>query len=120
RETMQKLLEMKKKGSRIANLYCYLEDAVAFPSQNPNFFCRGGEDVIYVDWLGDVYPCFRKSERLFNILSDKERNLLKIVRCNECLINCFREPSLLPQISSSVNLLVKEAIYSFSSRNIYY
>jgi MoaA/NifB/PqqE/SkfB family radical SAM enzyme len=119
RSAVQKLLDMKRNGSRIANLYCYMEDVVGFPSQEPNFYCRGGEDVVYVDWFGDVYPCFRKSQRMFNILRDRELNFLSGIRCNECLINCFREPSLLPQISSSVGLLVKEVLYSFSNRSIY-
>ncbi len=116
---VQKIFELKKEGKDIANLYNYIEDTVNFPSQNPNFLCRGGQDVVYVDWLGDVYPCFLKRERLFNALNGEEPRFLEDVRCNECLINCFREPSFLPQIFSSIKLLLKEVHHSYPSRNIF-
>jgi MoaA/NifB/PqqE/SkfB family radical SAM enzyme len=116
---VNRLLELKKEGKRIANLYCYIEDAASFPSRNPNFLCRGGEDVVYVDWRGDVYPCFSKMDRLFNSVHDKKPRFLKGIKCNECLINCFREPSFLPQIFSPIALLAKEVYRSYPSRSIY-
>ena len=119
RAAAKKILEMKRKGKKIANLRCYLEDVVSFPSRNPNYYCRGGEDVVYVDWFGDVYPCFRKSQRLFNILRDADLKFLRDIHCNECLINCFREPSLLPHIMTSANLFAKELMHSFSTKDIY-
>ena len=119
RHAAEKILEMKRNGSKIANLHSYLEDVVSFPSRNPNFYCRGGEDVVYIDWFGDVYPCFRKSQRLFNILKDIDLRFLRDIHCNECLINCFREPSLLPHILTSANLFAKELVHSFSTQSIY-
>jgi len=116
--SVKQLLTAKKKGSNIANLWVYMEDVVNFNEGNsPHFYCKGGEDVIYVDWRGDVYPCFLR-EKMFNILRDKPR-FLQAVKCNDCLINCFREPSILPQLPSSPRLLTLEALYSRSSRWIY-
>jgi hypothetical protein len=116
--SVKKILNAKKNGSNIANLWVYMEDVINFREGNkPNFYCKGGEDVIYVDWHGDVYPCFLR-EKMFNILSDKPL-FLKDVKCNDCLINCFREPSILPQLSSSPRLLTLEALYSHSTRWIY-
>jgi len=113
-----KILSFKKNGSNIANLWVYMEDILNFKKdKKPNFYCKGGEDVVYVDWLGDVYPCFLKG-KMFNILHDKPR-FLEGVRCNDCLINCFREPSVLPQFLSSPNLLAMEIRYSHSSRWVY-
>lgn len=117
-DQVRMILELKKEGREIANLFCYVEDAVNFPRRVPNFYCRGGEDVIYVDWLGDVYPCFLK-KRLFNILNDDAPRFLKDVQCNDCLINCFREPSFLPQMFSHPSLFLREVYRSYPSRGLY-
>ncbi len=117
RENVETILKLKKCKREVANLATYIEDIINLDdSKAPNFSCRGGEDVVYIDWLGDVYPCFLKG-KLFNILGE-EAKFLKNVRCNDCFINCFREPSLLPQILS-LNLLAKEAYYSYSTRKIF-
>ncbi len=113
-ETLRRL-----KGGRydVSNLGTYVEDlASKNRGRRPNFYCRGGQDVIYVDWRGDVYPCFLR-EKLFNILEDDEPHFMKNVRCNDCFTNCFREPSLLPQIWKP-HLLLKEALYSFRTRDV--
>jgi len=117
RRSVETIMRLKKSGRPVANLVTYIEDALNLEAvRTPNFYCKGGEDVIYIDWFGDVYPCFQKS-KLFNILREKPR-LQRNIQCNDCLINCFREPSLLPQILSP-RLLVKEAYYSYSNRKIF-
>ena len=118
RKSVETILRFKKSGYEIANLATYLEDAVNMSKGTaPNFYCRGGEDVVYIDWLGDVYPCFLKS-KMFNILKDFHLNFKENVKCNDCFINCFREPSLLPQIWSP-SLLIKEVYYSYSTNKIF-
>jgi len=102
------ILSLKKKGYEILNAGTYIEDILNFLDKNPpNFYCRGGQDVFYIDWMGDVYPCFAKP-KLFNIIRERP-NFLENVACNECLTNCFREPSLFPQIFSP-SLLIKELL----------
>jgi len=114
------IFKLKKKGREIANLFTYIEDIENFHNKKtPNFYCKGGEDVIYADWLGDVYPCFLKGERLFNILHGGDFSFLKNVKCNDCLINCFREPSFLTQMFSPPSLFAKEVYYSYPDRRIY-
>lgn len=116
--SIKMILNYKKNGSNIANLWVYMEDIINFANRKePNLYCKGGEDVIYVDWLGDVYPCFLR-EKMFNILKDKPQ-FLKNVKCNDCLINCFREPSVLPQFLSSPNLLAMEIRYSHTNKWVY-
>jgi len=80
----------------------------------PNYYCEGKEEVAYVDWKADVYPCFLKP-KLFNILIGDKPRFLKKVKCNECLINCFREPSLFPQALKSPKLVVREVIHSWGN-----
>ena len=120
RKCIETIYTLKKNGREIANLFTYIEDIKNFlEKKNPNFYCKGGEDVIYIDWLGDVYPCFLKGQNLFNILNVEDPSFLKNVKCNDCLINCFREPSLLPQIFSPLHLFAKEVYYSFPTLSIY-
>lgn len=119
RKSVETILKLKKNGYEIANLATYIEDILNMETGKPvNFSCKGGEDVIYIDWLGNVYPCFLKKQ-LFNVLKDEKPRFEKNVKCNDCLINCFREPSLLPQILSSPRLLAKEAYHSFSTRKLF-
>ncbi|MFH0897592.1 MAG: radical SAM protein [Candidatus Bathyarchaeota archaeon] len=118
RKNIEAILKLKKEKCEVTNLATYIEDIINLEdARAPNFSCRGGEDVVYIDWLGEVYPCFLKG-KLFNVLKDEEVKFLKNVRCNDCLINCFREPSLLPQIFSP-KLLAKEVYYSYSTKKIY-
>jgi MoaA/NifB/PqqE/SkfB family radical SAM enzyme len=116
--SVKKILQLKKKKSSIANLWVYMEDVMNFQAgKKPLFYCKGGEDVVYIDWHGDVYPCFLKP-KMFNILRDKP-NFLRNVQCDDCLINCFREPSILPQFIHSPKLLFREILYSYSNKGIY-
>lgn len=118
-ECINTILSFKKNSREIANLYTYIEDIKNFYNKKPpNFYCKGGEDVVYIDWLGDVYPCFLK-DKLFNILNGDKPRFLKNVRCNECLINCFREPSFLPYAYFSPKLVAKEFLHSYSTKQIY-
>ena len=109
---VEKLLRLQKMGYRIANPHTYLEEIIRFHENKPPiFYCKGGEDVIYIDWEGNIYPCFQK-EKLFNVLEEPYRTLERNVRCNDCLTNCFREPSILSQMlssrKSSLTALTKE------------
>lgn len=116
--SVQKILYSKTNGASIANLWVYLQDILTFTDHNkPHFFCRGGEDVVYIDWQGDVFPCFLKP-KIFNILKETPK-FLRNVKCNDCLINCFREPSVLPHFLSAPHLLAMEIFYSRSDRWVY-
>jgi len=118
RKSVETILTLKKKGREIANLSTYIEDSINLGSpSSPNFYCKGGESVVYIDWLGDLYPCFLKG-KLFNIFNDGQKDFSKNVNCNDCAINCFREPSLLPQILSP-HLLIKEVYRSYSTRRLF-
>ena len=109
---VETIMEMKKKGYEIANPFQYIHEAIRFgKNEPPEHYCKGGEYVVYIDWRTNVYPCFRKA-KLFNIASGGTPHFLKNVQCNECLINCFREPSLLPQILTSPKLAYRELRYS--------
>ncbi len=114
----KQLLEMKKRKTfktfrkhDIANPYFYLRDISNFlEGKTPEVFCNAGEGVVYIDWNGDVFPCFIRP-KLFNI-HENDKKLMEDVRCNQCLINCFREPSGLAQLT--LGLAIKETLYRSS------
>jgi len=94
--TISTILQLKRDGHRILNPTVYLEDILRFlRGKPPTVYCRGGEDVVYIDWLGNTYPCFLRP-KLFNVLEDSP-HFLNRVQCNDCVINCFREPSIIAQ-----------------------
>ncbi len=103
----QKLLSLKRRGYRIANTATYLEEIIRFhDNKNTKYPCKCGEFVFYIDWFGDLYPCFRK-EKLFNIFTESNPHFLKNVVCDQCLIDCFREPSFIAYLKDPV-LILKE------------
>lgn len=97
--TVHSILRLKQKGYRILNPALYLEDTLRFlRGKPPAVYCKGGEDVVYIDWLGNTYPCFLRP-KLFNVLQEEAR-FLRHVQCSDCVINCFREPSIFAQFPS--------------------
>jgi MoaA/NifB/PqqE/SkfB family radical SAM enzyme len=123
KEIAQKLLELKKSGYKIANTATYLGEIVKFHNEEQTDFpCKCGEYVFYIDWFGDVYPCFAK-KKLFNVLKeDKAKNdslFLKDVKCNNCMVDCFREPSYIAYVKHP-SMLVKELKYNFPLREIFF
>jgi MoaA/NifB/PqqE/SkfB family radical SAM enzyme len=114
--SVRKLLKLKRRGYAVVNTATYLQDILRRPGAKPNYYCKGGENVFYVDWRGDVYPCFAKP-KLFNLLRDEPR-ALRGVRCDECFTNCFREPSMLPQLLKSPKLLLKELAVARSMKGL--
>jgi len=115
-DAISTILQLKRGGHRIVNPTVYLEDVLRFlRRKSPTIYCRGGKDVIYIDWLGNAYPCFSRS-KLFNALEDAPR-FLHHVQCNNCVINCFREPSIFARFPPRLTLAFHEyPILSFLFR----
>jgi len=113
RKMVERILTLKKSGYQIANTLAYMEEVLRFHNnQASRFPCKAGEYVFYIDWFGNIHPCFLKS-KLSNLLEYDEHHLLKNAMCVECLGDCFREPSLLAYISS-LPLITKEIVYNLS------
>ncbi|MEM3387204.1 MAG: radical SAM protein [Nitrososphaerales archaeon] len=87
----------KSRLGTITNTLAYIEDAIRHTENKPTTYpCLAGYTVVYIDWFGDVYPCFIR-RKLFNIFDDEED--FKRFNCDLCLANCFREPSYLSKLS---------------------
>lgn len=85
-------LRLKRMGYEILNTDVFLREAVEYAKGNYDKVsrCRSGEVVYWVDWFGNVYPCFSKRDVL-NKGADWER--YNPDACNDCFTQCFREPS---------------------------
>jgi len=115
-KTIKTIITMKKKGYWIANPATYLEEIIRFlERRDPLYPCKGGECVLYIDWNGDAYPCFIKP-KLFNILKDNPK-FIKNQQCTDCLINCFREPSLLYYLPS-IDIIARELRFNYKIRGL--
>ncbi|MGC8645129.1 MAG: radical SAM protein [Thermoplasmata archaeon] len=79
------------KSFAFGNTRTYYKEAIDWLEKRPVQRCRAGEEVFYADYRGDVYPCFYKTTRKLNTSRkwEKWNN-----NCNECFIQCFREPSM--------------------------
>ncbi len=91
-QALEKILEMKKRGYNILNSSRFIKNAILWLKNKHEFPCRAGKDIIYIDWNMDVYPCFVKDK--ICKLDELSSSMLVSKTCNNCLIQCFREPSI--------------------------
>jgi len=85
-------LRLKRSGYGILNTDIFLNEAAEYARGNFQKVCRcgSGRVVYWIDWSGDVRPCFVKKE----VLNRKEGwEKFNPNNCNECFTQCFREPS---------------------------
>ena len=86
-----KIIHLKEMGYHIVNNKIFLEETVNFLEKRNKFYCVGGYKIFYLDWNLNFYPCMFKGKP---IQIDKVNFNFKKEVCNECLFQCFREPSL--------------------------
>lgn len=92
RAALLRLIRLKKKGYPIANTTEYMKDMIRYLEGNNYYTCSGGRNMIYVDWNLNVFPCMFKG----GPVSIKDYDFARgDGKCNECMIQCFREPSVL-------------------------
>ena len=90
RRTIRKILQLKKKGHKIINNSIYLRDILACLNGRSNYDCYGGSKIWFVDWNLKVYPCMGKG--IGRPIEEEKFEDHDV--CKECLIQCFREPSV--------------------------
>lgn len=90
----EKIINLKKEGYNITNSYEFLNDYINWMKGKPKYHCQSGELAYYLDSKGDFFPCFNKG-KIFDIKTGwKNKNL----KCFECNIQCFKEPSVVNQL----------------------
>ncbi|MEM3452473.1 MAG: radical SAM protein [Candidatus Hadarchaeum sp.] len=85
-------LRLKKMGYDIINTDIFLHEAIAYAKGNfsDTSRCGSGRVVYWIDWSGKVHPCFKKRTVLNRNKSWEKYNPFG---CNDCFVQCFREPS---------------------------
>ncbi|MEM4202420.1 MAG: radical SAM protein [Candidatus Hadarchaeum sp.] len=85
-------LRLKRSGHNIINTDIFLKEAIDYAKGNFNQTsrCGGGRVVYWIDWSGNVHPCFNKKAVLNRDMGWQKYNPSG---CNDCFVQCFREPS---------------------------
>lgn len=103
-EVYEKLLDLKHSGACIINSTSYIEELIRYLRGEPTKFpCKGGKDIIYINWNMDVFPCFKKGK--ICKLEELDANKLQDTKCTACGFQCFREPSIYYYFSGKLQLL---------------
>jgi MoaA/NifB/PqqE/SkfB family radical SAM enzyme len=91
KDVIFRIIEMKKRGHKIINSTAYLRDVIDSLDGKSKYGCYGGSKLWFLDWDLKVFPCMGKGAgvRIEEAVFENHAN------CSECLIQCFREPSLL-------------------------
>jgi len=92
KSVLLEIVRLKKKGYNIVNSFTYLFDTLKYLNDENRYDCFGGSKLFYIDWNLNVYPCMCKGKPT-NI--DNYNFTKRNETCNKCLIQCFREPSIL-------------------------
>ena len=90
------------------------------------FGCLGGHKYFYLDWNLDLYRCHFWEKPMCNIYEFDESKLIRD-GCTRCMIDCYRDPSVLQFVAISASdawnnakrgKLLAAAKNIFDSRNI--
>ena len=97
--------EIKKLKSRfrVLNPTASLHDMIRlFKDEQVRFNCLGGYKSFYVDWNLDVFPCQTLEEKICRI-NEFDKAVLVNKDCNQCINECYREPSLMQFVAISIS-----------------
>lgn len=87
---VSEIIEMKERGYKIINSSVYLRDVIDSLEGRSKYPCYGGSKIWFVDWDLKVYPCMGKGiGKSIDEATFEDHDV-----CKECLIQCFREPSV--------------------------
>jgi MoaA/NifB/PqqE/SkfB family radical SAM enzyme len=89
-------------GITIVNPVAGMDEMIRFLRGEPPLFpCLGGYKFFYLDWELTLYRCAFLQETLGNILTLGNWQP-KASSCNECMWQCFRDPSILYHLPQSL------------------
>lgn len=94
--------------------------------QKEKFGCLGGHKYFYLDWNLNLYRCHFWEKPMCSIYDFDESKLIRD-GCTRCMIDCYRDPSVLQFVAISASdawtslkqgKVLKAAKHVFDSRNI--
>jgi hypothetical protein len=66
--------------------------------EKQKFGCLGGHKYFYLDWHLDLYRCHFWEQPMCNIYDFDSTRLIRD-GCQRCMIDCYRDPSILQHIA---------------------
>jgi len=103
-EVFEKIKRMKQQsGYPVVNPAESLMEMQRHLRQEPERFgCLGGHKYFYLDWNLDLYRCHAWDKPMCSIYDFDESKLIRD-GCTRCMIDCYRDPSVLQFIAISVS-----------------
>jgi MoaA/NifB/PqqE/SkfB family radical SAM enzyme len=100
----EKIKAMKKRsGYAVINPTESLTEMQRHLRKEPERFgCLGGHKYFYLDWNLDLYRCHAWDKPMCNIYDFDESKLIRD-GCTKCMIDCYRDPSVLQFVAISAS-----------------
>ena len=100
----EKIKAMKKRsGYAVINPAESLTEMQRHLRKEPERFgCLGGHKYFYLDWNLDLYRCHAWDKPMCNIYDFDESKLIRD-GCTKCMIDCYRDPSVLQFVAISAS-----------------
>lgn len=127
-QVFEKIKQMKRRsGFPVVNPTESLSEMQRHLRREPERFgCLGGHKYFYLDWNLNLYRCHFWEKPMCSIYEFDETKLIRD-GCTRCMIDCYRDPSVLQFVAISVSdawhalrrgNVVKAATHIFDSRNL--
>jgi MoaA/NifB/PqqE/SkfB family radical SAM enzyme len=100
----ERIKAMKKRsGYGVVNPVESLTEMQRHLRKEPERFgCLGGHKYFYLDWNLDLYRCHAWDKPMCNIYDFDESKLIRD-GCTKCMIDCYRDPSVLQFVAISAS-----------------
>lgn len=127
-EVFQKIKDMKhNSGYPVVNPTESLDEMQRhLRGEKEKFGCLGGHKYFYLDWHLNLYRCHFWETPMCNVYDWDDSKLIRD-GCTRCMIDCYRDPSILQFVAISASdawqslkkgNVVKAAKHIFDSRNV--
>ncbi len=127
-EVFQKIKDMKhNSGYPVVNPTESLDEMQRhLRGEKEKFGCLGGHKYFYLDWHLNLYRCHFWETPMCNVYDWDDSKLIRD-GCTRCMIDCYRDPSILQFVAISASdawqslkkgNVVKAAKHVFDSRNV--
>lgn len=104
---LEEVIRLKQKGYPVLNPVESMNNIIKYlRNEKVDYYCLGGNRVLFVDWFFNVYPCMHLAQSLGSVFGlDKAKLLSK--KCNACNMSWYRDFSIYFDGARSLKTLVK-------------
>ncbi len=104
---LREVIRLKEKGYPVFNTPESINNIIKYlRNEKVDYYCRGGDRVLFVDWFFNVYPCMHLAGSLGPVFDLSREKLLK-TRCNACNMSWYRDFSIYFDGIKSVKALTR-------------